>query len=1271
MRKMLLVLVGAALGASVPAAEIVYDNASGVTDLTAAAAWAGGVAPGAEDVAVFDGTTPETLSLGAATAWAGIVRTNTVNALTLQAPAGGTLALGAEGLRMTAENTDWVRLYFDVDVALAADQTWAWERNKTPYLKRALAGPGRLTADLPPWKWGRGQGNLVFEGPVTAAVAATDGVSVYVRGNGVLETTPTFVQNAQLSLVPGEAAGAFAFADLLPARTFANAGYLHFGAGDGDRSLTALTNTIALADGDRITGPGEDTSAREAGHLRVQDTRVVSDGADVAGVWFDIRSGSWTQRAGGTALTYAAIVGRGSSAGYGLAEQRLVLDGGTFTARRLTVGLGNGDDGAAEVRVAGGAYASLFPDVASDEWWAMGLALASRTAFGEGGWTADGRQVAFSDSRFAAGRLEITEGTVKTPAVLFGDDHGGWKMLDDRSGARVGLSGGRLEVGSGGIRTAAMWQDDASMDRSWYDVVLSGGTLAFYRPGTVSPADMRLSGRAGGVAVEVPAGGTASISGALYGAGGLRKTGAGTLALLGANDYTGRTDVVEGRLAAGGRFETAVWTGDACGGAEDGAPVASWPLAAALDAGSAWTFAHATSIPNTEGTTPPTLARGAVNGHDALAFGGENTSFLTGNAAQPIGKRASFTVALVFQTEKDFAGSTSEEIATATQIFGTSMELSGNDNRRYGLALDDQGRVGCGMFGGSWQEGGETKTMESENLWSTNRVNDGRPHVVVWTWAWNGEHVLRVDDAAFRLASPSNGVQQTVQTRILLGVGERQTSPVRRFKGLLADLRMVGEAASDARCERLARELGLRYGVAAFAGTRLWNDVAAPARAEAPAATATWTADALGLPAGAAVDAWAEDAGKGNGSGTPWTFTRDLADAILVKQTGTYPGTTESPVLAVDARTGRSFVSFNGRNACLALTGASPTPVGDADGMTVAMVVRFTGRGQGGGAFSPGGTAPFFGSARDMDWYNGRENWLLTLSGASRLGFAHRWGAADAETVRSRQRFLDDGEAHVVVARLPKTGTEETLALFVDGYKETSSYLASNVVHNTRILLGGSEYNGAHYAPVDVAEIRLWKGTVLDDDQVRTLGEDLAGRYGLDLAGATRGVAAAGQQRSREVFVHAGASFGGLGTHGGLLCPGQTLWGDGTADGLLTLAPGAALRATATNAFTCAGGLALMDGAVLAADFTSGEALQPVAVTGDLALEGGVTVRLAAPGRMRPAGTLLTWTGACRLGGAASFAVEGDAASAVKVRLDVERKRLALVPAGGTVLLLR
>ena len=77
-------------------ASIAYLNSSGVTDLSDGAAWDGGVAPGPDDVAVFDGTIPASLTVADGTAWSGMIRTNIVNAVTF---AGGPLTLGAAPLR--------------------------------------------------------------------------------------------------------------------------------------------------------------------------------------------------------------------------------------------------------------------------------------------------------------------------------------------------------------------------------------------------------------------------------------------------------------------------------------------------------------------------------------------------------------------------------------------------------------------------------------------------------------------------------------------------------------------------------------------------------------------------------------------------------------------------------------------------------------------------------------------------------------------------------------------------------------------------------------------------------------------------------------------------------------------------------------------------------------------------------------------------------------------------------------------------------------------
>ncbi len=1266
------------------AMECVYKADSAVTDLTLETAWMDGAVPGENDIAVFNGQTPEVLTLGAATTWAGIIRTNAVNQLTLQAPEDGTLTLGAEGLRIYTQEKDreYWRFYFDVDITLSADQTWVWEMNKTPATKRGLAGPGKLTLKTNPDEWNNRSGNVMFGGPVTTSVTVGHaGIRIFLWENGSMGPAPTLVKNSNLILLPTARADGYHFAEFFPSRTFHTDGYFHFGGQFGNNAYSDRTNTIHLTAGDTLTrSRTEGDAAREQGHIYVQDTHVVSDGADVSNnVWFDLRNGSWTQKSGDTVFSYAGIVGRGSSASYGTKEQRLSIEGGTFAARRLTVGLGNGDTYPAEMWVSGGVYRSTLPDKEDNagNWWASGLGLALRSINGETK-KEDNRDVSFKDSDWAAGRLEISGGMVRTPVVLFGSDHNPWGHADIHAGARLALSGGRLEVGTGGVRLGKHWRNYDGQDGSWYDAVLSGGTLAFHKSETDATADLRLSDRNGGVSIEVPEGvSNVGISGSLYGTGSLFKTGKGALHLKGSNDYTGRTVVAEGRLAYGNRFETAVWTGDSLDALAEGDTIIPWTNAYSVSSADAekWSFVHTTSIGGTSGTTPPTLARHAINGHHALSFNGANTCYLTGNAVQPIGNKGAFTVSVVIQTVPGFVGNASTNIAKATQFFGTSIPAENDGNEKqllYGLALDDQGRVGCGVFGGRWLEkvegeDGETTTlkdMDSEDLWSTNSINDGKPHVLVWSWSWQGEHVFCVDDQIYRLSSPSNGASSTRRTRIVLGVGERQDAS-KRFKGLMAELSMTPTAITATRGRELARELGIKYGVEAFKDENPWRDVAA-ADVEVPAATATWSADSLAETTGQAVEAWSEKDGKG-ASGGAWTFTRDLANKIFNND-----GVTTAPVIAETSLAGHKLVSFNGRTSGMALTGSKATPVGNKDGLTVAMVVRFPQYGSGGETFGPGNSSAFFGSAFAANDH--QENWQLMLSGAARVGVSHRSGENPSEAVRSRQRFLNNGEAHIVVARYPKKNSGDTVALFVDGYKEESLFVTTNVIVKTRILLGASEaYGGTRYAPVDVAEFRLWGGTVLTDEQVRALSEDLAATYDLELPAYTRGVATDGQQRSREVVVAAGAEFGGPGTFGAMLYPGQTLWGDGTVRGLLTLTPGAAVKATTANTLSVADGLELLNGAVLAADLASGAELKPVAVTGNVTLRGDAVVRLSVPEGMRPSGTLLSWTGRADLPGSAepTFTVEGVKATSVRVKIDAENKCIKIVPQGGMQIFVR
>lgn len=1247
--------------------QIVYDNASGVTDLTSPSAWVGGVVPGAGHVAVFDGATPGTLSLGATTEWAGIVRTNSTNVLTLQAPDSGVLRLGAEGWLSGAADDNNQRMYLDVDVELVADQRWGVWHARTPCTKRSLSGTGRLTLD--------GNGNVMFFGPVTASVSVGQTVSLYAVEGATMDPVPTFAAGSHLYLLPGTESGPHAFADLFPGRSVASTGIFTFGGADGNHWFGDIVQTTTLGAGDALRGPNTISSSRDEGHIRVQDAHVVvEDGADVTGnIWWDLRSGSWTQKGGDTAMSYAAIVGRGSAFSYGSKVQRLDIQGGTFKSRRLSVGVGNSDAVPAEFRISGGTYQSGSPLLAdASQFWAWGLAIAQRSSVGETYWNnTTQKEEPLAETEYSAGRVEITGGTVKTPVVIFGNDNNVYNLGETRAGARIALRGGELQLGPGGFRTGAAWQPEDSGEGSWYDAVLSGGVLSFAANDTVSSADLRLTNRDGGAEIKVATERlNIAVTGSVFGPGTLRKTGGGALRLMGANDYTGRTEVVEGKVAVGNGFDCVVWSADDFLGLADSAAVTPW----ANHAGSStYSFTHGTTIPGTEGTTPPTVSATALNGHPAAVFDGSNTAFMTGNAAQPFSDKSDFTVALVFQTEPGFTGCAAETIKNATQIFGTSIDdgiWTSTRQRQFGLAVNAEGRIGCGLFDGCWTEGTTTRQMADETLWATNTVvNDGRPHVLTWTWSFAGRHRLTVDKDVYELASVSNGVDKIQKTRIVLAVGEKQNDRTKRLRGAIAEILMSPYRATKAETARLAAGFGRKYGVAAFADDVAPSDYAeAPASsaAEVPAPTARWSADTLTQSAGEPVTSWAEADGKGANGSTPWAFTTALADLIL-KGAGKYPGQTANPVVAADTLNGHKLVSFNGADMAMALTGSQATPAGDADGLTVAAVVRFTGATDHkiGNAFHIKDAGLFLGQA-----FGAGDNvyqWGLALSSAGRVGAGARNGDTVA-TARSRRRFLDDGEPHVVVLTYPKKGSNAPLTLTIDGRVTVSAnYSVGGTMQNTRILLGGSENGEARYVPVDIAAFAFWKSQVLTPEQIESLTRALCAEYGVYAEGYER-FATGCQQRSAEIFVHAGAAYGGLQNHDFTVYPGQTIWGDGTTPGLMHLAPGAAVKATATTRLDVAKGVRFADGALIRAAFTAGAELQPVPVTGNLLLDGNVVVDLdVAPGA-QPGGPLLTWTGVLGTKNP-TFTVTG--AKGYDVRIDETGKCLKLVRTGGTMLLVR
>jgi autotransporter-associated beta strand protein len=96
------------------------------------------------------------------------------------------------------------------------------------------------------------------------------------------------------------------------------------------------------------------------------------------------------------------------------------------------------------------------------------------------------------------------------------------------------MSGGSIYIGSGGITTVS----------GNYAINLGGGTVGAYAS-WASPLNMNLTNLNGSVTFA-PAANTITLSGVLSGNGGLTVAGGGTLALSGANTYTGDTIVNAG-----------------------------------------------------------------------------------------------------------------------------------------------------------------------------------------------------------------------------------------------------------------------------------------------------------------------------------------------------------------------------------------------------------------------------------------------------------------------------------------------------------------------------------------------------------------------------------------------------------------------------------------------------------------------------------------------------------------------------------------------------
>ncbi|WP_185879101.1 autotransporter-associated beta strand repeat-containing protein [Variovorax sp. MHTC-1] len=108
----------------------------------------------------------------------------------------------------------------------------------------------------------------------------------------------------------------------------------------------------------------------------------------------------------------------------------------------------------------------------------------------------------------------------------------------------INIYSGGTAIRGGVLQVAA----DANLGVETGPLALDGGTLRSTASFTTARATTL---EAGGGTLETPAGVVLTHAGAIAGAGGLTKSGDGTVALAGANSYAGPTDVTAGTLQAG------------------------------------------------------------------------------------------------------------------------------------------------------------------------------------------------------------------------------------------------------------------------------------------------------------------------------------------------------------------------------------------------------------------------------------------------------------------------------------------------------------------------------------------------------------------------------------------------------------------------------------------------------------------------------------------------------------------------------------------------
>ena len=1155
------------------AAEIQYDTASGVTDLSQPSAWIGGVAPTENDTALVAGVGGD-FTLGTAVSWKGLVLSNLTANVTIS---GEALTLGTDGISPGGPVSPNFFAYFECPIVITCDQSWYSVANQVICINGGISGNGTLTTRNYP---NVGNGQFVFKSLIDVPWNARATEMQLVTNGAAVSGDVSIGWNHRLLVHP--AAGANTpmgsekpFSSFFHTGRVVNDGLLRFHYAGEVFSNVRFDPTDSIVGNESLTEPIDKVinnigTVQSIGKFRMVGGVISNACVRLEGGDFIIEGGRvWTRKSFGD----VSPNDRG---------QRFLVNGATASVDVNSIELG------------------LTNKETIPNWFIISNGTVR---------VRDTVQLTrvTNSARGSNTRLDVAGGTFEAGGVKFGDADDG---LVTNSFVTLNVTGGEIGIGEKGIVLGSdSWTAglaDEVQDGAWCKVWLSGGRYRAF----ASHSNTVAVAMEGDREIRVESGVKMEQAGMLSGAASLTKTGAGTLVLPQVCAWTGTTTVAEGTLASSGGSAPVPFIAFKADdlALSDGDTVEEWQ---SISSDGTRTNAFTKSI--SQGVNIPALPKYRTNrigGHAAVVFNGVNEGLaMTGGPnnnssnTSPTYNASRLTVGVVFRASSSSAGGTND---IAFGAGGIVSQCFSDANTRWSLSVTTNGIVGSGV---------RPSLSTGTTVWSDRpSVFDGKPHVAFYSWAAGDKVRINLDGAWTEVADTS-GAQHISRNRMLIGVGEHfNGGSLRYFGGEIAEIRIYkDQVLSDGELDAIGLGLAAEYGASYLPS----GGVVAPApevSVSLPDPSGLWRADDLSQAAGQEVTTWT-DAVPGNNQ----AFNRTVASSVA-NENGV--SDTTAPTISPESMNGHKAVRFDAsRKTALALTGNNNNGtryLGNGKNFTVALVMR---------PFSvTGNTAGLIGQSYFSS--DSPNKWRIGITGnkgltpCDRVGLVLRDGGSTPVVTLGRPRFMCDGRPHVLICSI---GTNVTVN--VDGIRSTrrgATQLARQL--NVRTTLGFLEkvkdvVTSVNYFSGDVAEIRFYANTTLTVAQQNALGRELAAKYGADMGGFC-----AEEEKmfaSPRVTVASGATLCGIG-QGFLIPSGTVLECEGRLIGQIVVGAGGVLDTTAGMptadaqvAFSAGGILRIGAGA-------NGKTVPLHVLSAAWPASGGVTVDLTAAGKT-PSGTVLTW----------------------------------------------